>query len=206
VGVDGSWDSAVLSFSEAAAWFARTVASVDDRWSEPGLGEWDVRSLVGHTSRALLTVEAYLARPAASVTVSSPVEYFSATRSLAAGPDVAARGREAGEALGPDPAAVVDEIVARVVPLVSSCSGEELVTTIAGGMRLADYLPTRTFELVAHTTDLASALGLPLDVPPGPALQALELVSALAVAGDLAGPLLRAALGRAGLREGFSVL
>lgn len=110
---------------------------------------------------------------------SSADEYFSVTRSLAAGPDVATRGREAGEALG---------------------------STIVGGMRLGDYLPTRTFELVAHTTDLASALGVPLDVPPGPAWQTLELVAALAVDSGVAGPLLRAALGRQGLPEGFSVL
>ena len=38
---------------------------------EPGLGEWDVRSLVGHTSRALLTVETYLASPAEVVKVGS---------------------------------------------------------------------------------------------------------------------------------------
>jgi hypothetical protein len=204
--VDDSWDASCRCFAEAASWFARTVDRVDDRWSEPGLGEWDVRSLVGHTSRALLTVEAYLDRPAASVAVSSSVAYFSATRSLAAGPDVAARGWDAGAALGPDPAAAVDTIVARVVPLVASRSGEEVVATIAGGMRLADYLPTRTFELVAHTTDLASALQLPLDVPPGPALQALSLVSALAVDAGVVGPLLRAALGREGLPDGFSVL
>ena len=151
-------------------------------------------------------MEAYVARPAASVVVPSPVEYFSATRTLAAGPDVAARGRDAGTALGPDPAGAVATIAARVVPLVAACSGDEVIETIAGGMRLADYLPTRTFELVAHTVDLAAALELPLDVPPRPAREALEIVSALAVAGDLAGPLLRAALGRVGLPEGFSVL
>ena len=49
----------------------RTAALVGDRWSEPGLGEWDIRALVGHTSRSLVTVEVYLARPAASVEVAS---------------------------------------------------------------------------------------------------------------------------------------
>jgi hypothetical protein len=201
-----SWDDSVAGFSEAASWFVRTVTLVDGRWAEPGLGEWDVRSLVGHTSRALLTVEAYLAHPATSVVVPSALDYFVVTRSLAAGPDVAARGRDAGAALGTDPAAEVAAIAARVVPLAASCSGDEVIETIAGGMRLADYLPTRTFELVAHTTDLASALDLPLDVPARPALQALSLVSALAVDAGAAGPLLRAALGRTGLPEGFSVL
>ena len=132
--------------------------------------------------------------------------YFTVTRSLAAGPDVAARGRDAGTALGEDPAAAVAEIAARVVPLVDACSGDEVIETIAGGMRLADYLPTRTFELVAHTVDLAAALGIDADVPARPALQALTLASALAVETDHSGPLLRGVLGRAPLPEGFTVL
>ena len=125
---------------------------------------------------------------------------------MAAGAAVAQRGRDAGTALGADPVAAVAEIAARVVPLVEACDGTELLTTIAGGMRLADYLPTRTFELAVHTADLASALGLPLDVPPTAAAQALAVVAALAVADGLAGPLLLAATGRSELPARFSVL
>lgn len=194
------------AFADAAEWFVATTALVDDRWAEPGLGEWDVRSLVGHTSRALLTVETYLGRPAEVVDVESAVGYYAATRALAAGPGVADRGREAGEALGADPAEAVAAISARVLPVVTACDGTEVVTTIAGGMRLADYLPTRTFELVVHTADLAAAIGVPADVPPAPAAQALDLMARLAVAGGLAGPLLRAATGREELPPGFSVL
>ena len=46
---------------------------------------------------------------------------------------VAARGRDAGSALGSDPAAAVAEIAGRVLPLVDTRDGTELVTTIAGG-------------------------------------------------------------------------
>ena len=175
------WDDSRRAFADAAEWFVRTAALVGDRWERPGLGEWDVRALVGHTSRSLLTVEAYLARPAATVEVASAGDYFRATRAIAAGPAVAARGRDAGAALGADPAAAVAEIAGRVVPLVDARDGTELVTTIAGGMRLADYLPTRTFELAVHTADLATALGAPLDVPATAAAQALRLVADLAV-------------------------
>lgn len=201
-----AWDDSRLAFSEAADWFVATVARVEGSWSASGLGEWDVRSLVGHTSRALLTVEAYVARPAAAVAVPSAVAYFEATRSLASAPDVAARGRDAGIALGADPATSVTALAARVVPLVEACTGEEVIETIAGGMRLADYLPTRTFELVAHTLDIAAALGLPDEVPARPARHALALASELAVDGDLAAPLLRGALGRGPLPEAFTVL
>ena len=80
------------------------------------------------------------------------------------------------------------------------------MTTIAGGMRLGDYLPTRTFELAVHTADLATALGEPLDVPSTAAAQALQVITDLALTDGLAGPLLLAATGRQGLPAGFSVL
>ena len=79
------WDDSRRAFADAAHWFVRTAALVGDRWSRPGLGEWDVRALVGHTSRSLLTVETYLARPAATVEVASAEDYFRATRTAAAG-------------------------------------------------------------------------------------------------------------------------
>ncbi|GAA4664569.1 maleylpyruvate isomerase N-terminal domain-containing protein [Kineococcus glutinatus] len=204
--MDTPWETSRRAFADAARWFVRTSAAVGGRWELPGLGEWDVRALVGHTSRSLLTVEEYLARPAAAVEVPSTAGYYRATREIAAGPGVAVRGRDAGTALGADPAAAVARIAGRVLPLVDGCSGAELLTTIAGGMRLADYLPTRTFELAVHTADLATALGEPPDVPESAAAQALRVVADLAAGDGTAGPLLLAATGRTGLPAGFSVL
>ena len=201
-----SWDSSRAAYADAAGWFVRTAALVADRWDRPGLGEWDVRALVGHTSRALLTVETYLARPAAAADVACAADYFRATRAAAAGAAVAARGRDAGTALGSDPATAVAQIAARVLALIDIRDGTELVTTIAGGMRLGDYLPTRTFELAVHTADLATALGVSPEVPATAAAQALAIVADLAVTDGLAGPLLLAATGRPGLPAGFSVL
>lgn len=203
------WAAARGTFAQAATWFVASAALVGDRWDRPGLGEWDVRSLVGHTSRSLLTVEEYLGRPAAGVEVTSTAGYYVATHDRSAGPEVADRGRAAGEALGAHPATAVGAIAARVLPVVEACDGTELVTTIAGGMRLADYLPTRTFELVVHTLDLHAALGTSHDlaVPPAdPAAAALALAAELAVAGGRAGDALLALTGRRGLPRGFSVL
>ena len=200
------WDESRRAFADAASEFIRTAALVGDRWQEPGLGEWDVRALVGHTSRSLLTVEEYLARPAATVEVPSAPAYYAATSAMAAGPGVAARGVAAGQALGDDPATAVAGLAARVLPLVERSDGTDLLTTVAGGMRLDDYLPTRTFELAVHTCDLATALGLPLVVPATAATQALRLVSELAVSSGQAGPLLLAATGRPVLPPGYSVL
>jgi hypothetical protein len=100
----------------------------------------------------------------------------------------------------------VAQISARVLRLVDTQDGTELMTTIAGGMQLGDYLPTRTFELAVHTADLATALGVRPDVPATAAAQALHVIADLAVADGLAGPLLLAATGRPGLPARFSVL
>jgi hypothetical protein len=204
--MDVSWQDSRRAFTDAADWLVRTTQLVGGRWNEPALGEWDVRALVGHTSRSFLTVEAYLDRPAGTVELATAADYFRATRAVAATPAVAARGRDAGTALGPDPAAAVGEIAARVLRLLDTRDGTELVTTIAGGMRLRDYLPTRTFELAVHTADLAAALGEPLAVPTTAAAQALALVTEIALADGRAGGLLLAATGRPAPPAGFSVL
>ncbi len=199
------WEESRPAFRDAAGWFVRTAARVADRWDQPGLGEWDVRALVGHTSRSFVTVEEYLGRPATEVEIASATDYYLATRQMAAGPGVAERGRKAGDALGDHPADAVAELAVRVLGLLDGLDGSELVTTIAGGMRLRDYLPTRAFELSVHTADLASVLGEPLDVPATAAAQALAVVTDLAVTDGLAGRLLLAATGRAAV-PGFSVL
>ena len=48
------------AFEQAVPFFVETVAQVrSDQWEELALGVWNVRDLVGHTSRAMLTVEQY---------------------------------------------------------------------------------------------------------------------------------------------------
>ncbi len=205
-GAANDWERTKKAFVEATRWYQEVLAQVGDRWSDPGLGEWDVRALAGHTSRSLLTVETYLGQPAGAVDVASTVDYYAATRQIAAGPAVAQRGRDAGQALGEDPVAAVAQIASRVLPLVAGLGGTELLTTVAGGMRISDYLPTRVFELVVHTADLAVALGIPAEPPPGPAALALGLVSDLAIAGGHASTVLLATTGRTGLPTAFTLL
>ena len=205
-GMDFDWQESRAAYADAAGWFVRTAAAVGDRWDQAGLGEWDVRALVGHTSRSFVTVEEYLAKPAAEVEISTAVGYFRAIMGMTEGAAVAQRGRDAGAALGADPAAACGELAARVVGLVETCDGSELLTSLAGGMRLSAYLPTRTFELAVHTCDLAVALGEPLDVPASAAGQAIAIAGDLAASdGEVAGRLLLAATGRASA-SGFSVL
>lgn len=200
------WETTLAAFAEATRWYQEVLAQVGDRWSEPGLGEWDVRALAGHTSRSLLTVETYLGQPADAVDVASTADYYAATRQIAAGPAVAQRGRDAGKSLGDDPVAAVAQIASRVLPLVAGLSGTELLTTVAGGMRITDYLPTRVFELVVHTADLAVAIDVPAEPPPGPAALALGLVCDMAIAGGHAATVLLATTGRSGLPPTFTLL
>ncbi|WP_241994555.1 maleylpyruvate isomerase N-terminal domain-containing protein [Cryobacterium sp. TMT2-10] len=205
-----AWPATREAFRQAARWFVDTSSLVND-WERPGLGEWTVRDLVGHTSRALLTVETYLGQaPAASgaaVAVLSAVDYYPlALASLGDPATVARRGRDAGAALGPDPARQVSVIADRVLQLVAETAGDAVVATPVGAMRLADYLPTRIFELTVHTCDLRASLGVQAQVPDAAASVSLHLLGDLALRKGLAADLLLAATGRGSLPAGFTVL
>ena len=194
------------SFVEAATAYAALVAAIaPDQWTEPGLGEWDLRALVGHTSRSLVTVETYLGQPATTEDLISPAAYLAAVAAVDPA-SVADRGRAAGAALGDDPAAVVRTLVDRVLPLVAG-DHDPLITTLLGGMRLRQYIPTRTFELVVHGLDIARAAGLPApDFSTRLLTEVLELTAAAAVLGGRGREVLLALTGRAALPPGFSVV
>jgi len=167
------------AYEAAAVFFVDTAEQIGpDQWEQPGLGVWTVRDLVGHTSRALLTVEMYLAEPAAQREVMQPVDYFPRAQAGRADPaSVAARGRAAGVALGPDPTTAVRDIAVRVLAQVKSAADEILVSTPVGGMRLIDYLPSRVFELAVHTLDLATALPVAVTLPATVAAVSLHLLA-----------------------------
>lgn len=201
------WGRVQIAFGRAADWFVHTVETGTDEWDLDGLGTWTIRDLVGHTSRALLTVESYLKRPVASVHIFSPLDYFAAAMASRGDSEaVAQRGRDAGAALGDNIPAAVSEISSRVVGRVNEELGDALVFTPVGGMQLIDYLPTRTFELTVHTCDIAAALGQPLDVPREAATESLNLLAGLATQAGKAAPLLLAATGRSSLPTNFTVL
>jgi uncharacterized protein (TIGR03083 family) len=194
------------TFAEAADVFAQLVRAIPpDAWDGPGLGEWDLRSLVGHTSRSLITVETYLGQPANSEDVPSAAAYYSAISAVDPAA-VAGRGREAGRALGDDPVAAVRSLVPRVLALVQRAENP-LITTVAGGMRLRTYLPTRTLELVVHGLDIATAVDLPApDYRPAVLSEVAEVAAGAAVLQGRGLELIRALTGRAPLADGFSVV
>lgn len=197
------------TFLSAAAAVADLVDTIPSTaWDGPGLGVWDLRALVGHTSRALVTVVTYLGQPAAAEEIATPEAYY-ALVARAGGADpaaVAGRGRAAGAALGADPASAFRALIADATAALDRAGDDDLVTTVAGGMRLLAYLPTRTFELAVHGADIAAATGLPVTIPPAVLAESAALAARTAVEVGQ-GPVVLAALtGRSALPPGFSVV
>lgn len=198
----------VDSFTGAARAVRDTVAQVPhDGWDGPGLGQWTLRDLIGHTSRSLVTVIDYLARPVVEEVLPSAAAYFVA---VSAGTfDAAAvteRGCQAGRDLGDDPAARFDTLVGEAVRIAEDTDPDLVVHTVAGGMRVATYLPTRTFELCVHGLDIAGATGGSIDLPRLALEESATLAAATAVHLGLGPDLLLAMTGRRELPGGFSVV
>ena len=72
---------------------------------------------------------------------------------------------DSGPALGDDAADVVADLIGRATAKLANVADADVVATPIGGMRVRDWLPTRTFELVVHGLDVAAAAGV--RVPPG---------------------------------------
>ncbi|MGZ8746983.1 MAG: maleylpyruvate isomerase family mycothiol-dependent enzyme [Mycobacterium sp.] len=198
------------TFTSAARSFAALVHEIPaGAWGEPGLGEWDVRALVGHTSRSLTTVRSYLRTAADREDIATPQEYYVRVTPSALGIDpanVAERGRQAGRDLGDDPAPAVDELVSGVTSDLAAVD-DPLIEVIGGlGIRLHTYLPTRIFELAVHGMDIARALDIPFRLPEAVLAEALDVAMRTAIATGHGQAVLLALTGRSALPSSFSVV
>ena len=201
--------SNAILFARSGDAFLELLGAIDDdQWQLPGLGSWSVRSLAGHTARAILTVESYLAQEEpGDVTIASAQEYYSTVyRQFTDDVAVEARGVEAGLWLGGDPVSQVRSALARSLSLVESQPANRIVSIGGMGILLSEYLRTRVFELVVHTIDLARATGVAHSLPPQTIADAAALAAAVAVQRGSGEQLLLALTARMELPEGFSVL
>jgi uncharacterized protein (TIGR03083 family) len=200
----------VTTFESAARTFAELVRRIpDDAWDGPGLGDWDLRSLVGHTSRSLITVSTYLQAIAEREDVATPQEYYVRIADYVADTGAAAiteRGRQAGRDLGADPVRTIGDLIERVLARLET-AGDPLIEVIGGlGIRLHTYLPTRTFELSVHGLDIARATGLSISLPEDVLDEATTLAARIGVATGAGETLLLSLTGRTALPPAFSVV
>jgi uncharacterized protein (TIGR03083 family) len=200
-----------FQFASAAETFAVLVRRIPEhRWEGPGLGEWSVRDLVGHTSRSLVTVSTYLQTTAAREDVASAAGYYARMREYSAGLGAAAiveRGRQAARDLGDDPAAAIDTLLTRVTAELDAVDDDPLIEVIGGlGIRLSNYLSTRTFELAVHGLDIATATGVDFHLPRDVLTAAVTLAARIGVEVGDGHTVLLALTGRRPLPPGFSVV
>lgn len=196
-------------FALAAHAFADQVDRIPaGAWDGPGLGDWDLRALVGHASRSLVTVITYLPRTTEIAVVTSVAQYYeAAVEMMAADPAaVTERGRQAGKALGDDPVVTVRDLVDQCLTALDATPGDPVIETIVGGMRLEQYLVTRIFELVVHGLDIGAATGSPAVPPDESLVESLRLAVDVAVLRGRGAELLLALTGRGTLAAGFSVV
>jgi uncharacterized protein (TIGR03083 family) len=209
--MDSSLEAARATYAEATAAFLDLAAQVPlERYAEPGLGSWDLRSLIGHTGRSLVTVVTYLDTRADQVAAEDAADYFALVSRMTHGTlrdAVHLRGIEAGIALGEDPMAALRASRDDAEAALDLLEGDDpVVETAAGGMRVSDYLPTRTFELTVHCLDIARATGLAFTPPAEALADTLALASASALRQGHGVDVVLALTGRQPLPAGASVV
>ncbi len=199
----------VTTFESAATAFAGLVRRIpQDAWDGPGLGDWDVRALVGHASRSLVTVSTYLQTSAEREDVATPQEYYARIAdymSNAGAEAITERGRQAGRDLGADPVRAIDGLIDRVTGEIQA-AGDPLIEVIGGlGIRLHTYLATRVFELAVHGLDIARATGLFYELPTDVLEAATVLAARIGVVTGCGETVLMSLTGRETLPPSFSV-
>jgi uncharacterized protein (TIGR03083 family) len=197
------------SFSRAADVFVDLVRGIrSDQWETLALGVWSVRSLVGHTARALITVCDYLELdPANQVDMETAGDYYGQIYLVYTNPEaIAQRGVEAGIALGDDQVARIEALKERALGLILAQEPSRLVSLGGMGIPLNEYLRTRVFELVVHSIDIARATGQEARFDPDLIEESAALAAGIAARKGDGEQVLMALTGRERLPEGFSVV
>jgi uncharacterized protein (TIGR03083 family) len=125
------------------------------------LGDWTVRELAAHVTMAVETVSRNLDREEPAKPDLALLDWPFATAARA--PGIADDTRRLADA-NPDLDALYASTAERLAKSLADAPGTRLLPTRTGALPLADYLVTRTVELVVHTDDLNAAVP-GLDIP-----------------------------------------
>lgn len=205
---------AVVAFIDAAEWLEGLTKGIAPKeLDQPALGEWSLRELVAHTSRAVSVVEEYY-RPfppdGRLVQDDYPLriagaDYASAMGNPGLHSEVAERGRREAVLIGDDPRAEVAARVQRAVAIVKQAPEGAVFETRFSTAGFASYLCTRTVELVVHGVDICSVLRMESRVPERAARVALAVLAEIALHRGESVPVVRALAGRAPLPAHFGL-
>ncbi|MFC8518653.1 sterol carrier family protein [Streptomyces sp. NPDC057257] len=127
------------------------------------LGEWTVRELVAHIGMCVDVVPRLIALPAPPKPGITVLDWaFGTAANASALSDLAHElaGRDT------DPAAALAATAENLAAALAETPGPRVLDFRTGAITLADFLVTRTVELVVHTDDLNAAvpgLGIPYD-------------------------------------------
>ncbi|QOV37309.1 maleylpyruvate isomerase family mycothiol-dependent enzyme [Streptomyces ferrugineus] len=122
---------------------------------------WTVRDLAAHVTMAVETVSRNLDRDEPAKPGLTLLDWPFATAARAE--DIADGTRDLAMA-HPDLDALYAHTEARLTQALADAPGDRVLAARTGAMTLADYLVTRTVELVVHTDDLNAAVP-GLDIP-----------------------------------------
>lgn len=171
-----------------------------DVWTtSSGLGDWTVRELYAHVGRGVWTLADLLTQsPSADgPTLPDAAGYFAALRPLGAAG--ATQVAEAARAWAADRAdeVLVDAFGSPAVTVLAELvrqPGNAVVRSIAGTIRVADFVVTRVVEATVHLLDLADVAPHVSGPPLGALRRTVDVLADLSPAADF----VRAATGRPG--------
>ncbi|MFJ8793393.1 sterol carrier family protein [Streptomyces sp. NPDC102462] len=119
------------------------------------LGDWTVRELVAHIGMAVTAIGRSLDRPEPPRQGATLLDWPFATSANAPAIDEFTRALVERH---PDPVDYLTDVERDLVARLDAHPGSRILETNAGALPLADYLVTRTVELVVHTDDLNAAV------------------------------------------------
>jgi hypothetical protein len=198
-----TWSESIDVFTNTMAAVRQVIEHIDDP-DAAGLGEWDLKSLAGHTLRAVTTLSDYLAAPeAAPPVLEGASDYLNAYLAARAGaPEemdaaVAERSRQGAAGMSIEEITeAMSTTAAHVAGALHSAGPDRRVGTRFGALCVAEYLRTRQLELVVDGHERGRAIGVEFAPPPAAELDALYLLSESAQGRGIAPRLLAALTGR----------